>query len=254
MRLAVSLSLSCLVVACGSFSGNDSSSDGGVGTTGQSDGGSNGMADASTSPFDSGAPVDAGGPWCLTQAIKHDFCADFDENKTLTDIFSKIEDSSSTGAVTIDGAKGSTHPGSLRLVVPAGQKNLRVFADLVYTPSATGLVCEFDVELDSQPTYVGSLLYLDTGKFTINVGDTLTVDMQQNSATFGLPGKTWVRMGLSWNFKTGNVTVTRGGAPVQTGTGGVMPAGTMPTIGFGSLYATGAFTMRYDNITCDPLP
>jgi hypothetical protein len=185
--------------------------------------------------------------------MKHAFCADFDDATPLTMIFGTITDASSTNAVTLDSTVGSTHPGSLKFVIPTGVGDHRVFADVNVALSAKGFRCDLDVELDSAPKFVGALVYIVVGGIEITVNETLSVTGGTNSPEFALPGTTWTRIGVVSDIANATVTVTENGVTVATRPLKLANAASLAVVHFGSVYATEAFTMRYDNITCDPL-
>jgi hypothetical protein len=234
MRFAASLAL--VLAACSPFSASDSPSSGGE-------------AGLEASVLDGGG----GSGWCASQTPRHKFCADFDDATPLAKLFDSITDSSSTNAVTLDSTKGSTNPGSLRFVIPAGVNDLHAYADLTFAGSAKGFRCELDVELDQKPIFVGSLVYIELGGIAITVNDTLTVTAGMNSRAFTLPGTSWIRVGIVSDFEGGLVTVTEGGTTVATRPLTLANPPPLALIHFGSLFPNDAFTMRYDNITCDPL-
>jgi hypothetical protein len=245
MRFAAALVLlPCVLAACGSFSSSDSPASGvdaGVAEAGSEAG----VPDGGATP--------APGGWCASQTMKHAFCADFDDATPLTKIFGTISDSSSPNGVTLDSTVGSTHPGSLKFVIPTGAGDNRVFADVSVALSAKGFRCELDVEIDSAPTFAGSLVYVVMGGIEITVNETLTVTGGPNSTQYALPGTTWVRMGVVTDLANATVTVTENGVTVATRPLKLATPAALAAVHFGSIYATEAFTMRYDNITCDPL-
>jgi hypothetical protein len=240
------------LAACGSFGSSDAP------TGGTPASGIDGGAAAEGGALEGGPPPPppAGSGWCASQTPKHAFCADFDDATPLTKIFDSITDSSGANAVTLDSTMGSTKPGSLKFAIPAfdaGTGNLIAFADLKFQISAKGFRCELDVELDSAPVFVGSLAYITVGGIEIIAGSTLSVASAPSSVEYPLPGTTWMRIGIVTDIALGKVTVTENGLPVADRPLTLTTPPALAVVHFGTQYTTEAFTMRYDNITCDPL-
>jgi hypothetical protein len=109
------------------------------------------------------------------------------------------------------------------------------------------------VELDSKPIFEGSLVYIVIGGIEIIVGSTLSVTNQASSPEYPLPGTKWMRIAFVTDIAKGNVAVTEDGVLVADRPLTLTSPAALAAISFGTQYTTEAFTMRYDNITCDPL-
>jgi len=238
-----------LVAGCGGFSSSGGSSSGsGIDGGGGLDAGADG-----TSPL-----PPASGTWCERQSPKHTFCADFDDpKKELGTIFDRVRGNDSVGnSITIDSGNGVAGTGSLLFAVAKDPRNLQLFADVNLVPALKGFSCSFDMKFETaKPSYVGTLLWVTSGKLEIALGADLSFKDgtgRSESDDFELPGMQWKRVTLDVDVDADKASAKIDNADLAEVTGLGLRADFAPTVQFGTLYPNGnAFEFRYDNITCD---
>lgn len=264
-RLAfVGLTLPALILqSCGSFTADDSP----FGDT--SDTGAEASTTDAGASADGGKGLDAAGPpadaddaasWCSQQEVQHAFCADFD-GVQLPGALTAVVSSNSMSPMSTIGVEGSGRQRSLALKVEPSDPNLQLFADYYAGPGLSGIACSFDVSLDTQPNDVGTLVWVrwsdasESADLRLSDRIVVTTDGSTNFAStdFVLPGPTVVRIAFRIDVANGTLNASIGNTETQSA---VPKTGSFsPTIKFGTLYPNNpkAFTIRYDNILCDPL-
>jgi hypothetical protein len=260
MRIRLAVVLGCLVAACRAFSSNDPGS-GDVGTGG-GDAGAGDSAALADSGGDGAPKNEAGATWCSAQGA-HRACLDFDDGRTLAQLFDSFSGISADGgapSITLNTTKTTSAPASLMFDVPPNRPDLQLFANLHFADATHGVSCAFDFAFDAAPSgYIGTLIWVELGQgFALALGETLELDSTNatvSSEPYSVPGVAWARVGLTIDTGKATASATLNGtliASISLAGNGLSTV--TPTVHFGTLYPTAGFVARYDNIVCDYVP
>jgi hypothetical protein len=273
--------VSLLGVACGAFSSNDA-------TPATDDGGT---TDAPITPADGFTPpaADAGGNDGSVDAsaaaeagfctgAEHWLCDDFDRPGALTDTPYWGSMSVTTDAsldVYQPPPPAPASPPNALTAFAHGNSGADVYAQ--YTGNASGFRCEFDVRVDQRGTapvnlVVLSLYFGASGYYRLQL--TGGADQLSEYGLFEdggpitpmvlgshyLGDKVWQRIQLEVKLGPGgHVKTAINGQDLALASAyalGALPIPKSSTVqlGLASYGGTGAWTVVYDNVTCDPLP